>query len=94
MTVSWLTRLTILALCAALIAVIAITARQLLAVGTFQLSVHGYIALIGGGLLTLAVGGGLMALLFLSARRGHDETVLPPGPDARRRRFDDQPSDE
>lgn len=84
---NWLTRLTISALCIALALVVVIVLRQVLAVGSFQLSVHGYIALIGGALLTLAVGGGLMALLFLSARRGHDDLIVPP--EGRTRRHDD-----
>jgi hypothetical protein len=37
------------------------------------MSVHGWIALSLGTFLSLAVGGGLMALVFYSARRGYDE---------------------
>ena len=37
------------------------------------MSVHGWIALTLGTLLSLAVGGGLMALVFHSARAGYDE---------------------
>lgn len=36
---------------------------------------QGWLALIGGALLTLALGIGLMALMFYSARRGHDEAA-------------------
>ena len=37
------------------------------------MSVHGYIALAAGVILSLLVGGGLMALVFFSARRGYDD---------------------
>jgi hypothetical protein len=37
------------------------------------MSVHGWIALSLGTVVSLAVGGGLMALVFHSARRGYDE---------------------
>lgn len=39
------------------------------------MSIHGWIALSLGTLLSLAVGGGLMALLFYSARRGYDDRI-------------------
>jgi hypothetical protein len=39
------------------------------------MSVHGWIALTIGTLLSLAVGGGLMALVFHSARQGYDDRV-------------------
>jgi hypothetical protein len=42
------------------------------------LSVHGWIALIGGGVLAFALAGGLMWLVFHSARRGYDEAVHTP----------------
>ena len=37
------------------------------------MSIHGWIALTLGTLLSLAVGGGLMALVFHSARKGYDD---------------------
>jgi hypothetical protein len=37
------------------------------------LSVHGWIALAAGVLVSLVLGGGLMALSFYSSRRGYDE---------------------
>lgn len=40
-----------------------------------NISVNGYIALALGGLGTLTVGGGLMALVFFSNRSGHDASV-------------------
>ena len=39
------------------------------------MSVHGWIALILGTLLSLALGGGLMALVFHSARKGYDDRI-------------------
>jgi len=36
------------------------------------MSIHGYIALGAGVIVSLLVGGGLMALVFFSARRGYD----------------------
>ena len=41
--------------------------------GGGAISIHGYIALALGVVLTLGVGGGLMALVFFSARQGYDE---------------------
>ena len=34
---------------------------------------YGYVAMAGGALFSLAVGGGLMALVFYSSRHGYDE---------------------
>jgi hypothetical protein len=42
-------------------------------VGSAEISAAGWAAIFGGALVTLAVGGGLMALVFYSARRGYDE---------------------
>lgn len=39
------------------------------------MSIHGWIALTLGTVLSLAVGGGLMALVFHSARKGYDDRV-------------------
>ncbi|MGE0740486.1 MAG: hypothetical protein AB7O98_04025 [Hyphomonadaceae bacterium] len=39
------------------------------------MSVHGWIALGLGTFLSLAVGGGLMALVFHSARHGYDDRI-------------------
>jgi hypothetical protein len=38
-----------------------------------DISVHGWIAMIAGGVLSLALAGGLMFLTFYSARRGYDD---------------------
>jgi hypothetical protein len=37
-----------------------------------SMSTGGYIAMVFGILATLALGGGLMALVFYSSRKGHD----------------------
>jgi hypothetical protein len=39
------------------------------------MSVHGWIALTAGSVLSLLVGGGLMALVFYSARKGYDDRI-------------------
>lgn len=39
------------------------------------MSIHGWIALTLGTLLSLALGGGLMALVFHSARKGYDDRI-------------------
>jgi hypothetical protein len=38
-----------------------------------EMSVHGYVAMILGVVFSLAVGCGLMALMFYSSRHGYDE---------------------
>jgi hypothetical protein len=45
------------------------------------LSVHGWIALTAGTVLSLALGGGLMALAFHSARKGYDDRIHLDAPD-------------
>jgi len=39
------------------------------------MSIHGWVALFLGTFLSLAVGGGLMALVFYSARKGYDDRI-------------------
>jgi hypothetical protein len=41
--------------------------------GEVQIGMHGWIALGLGAVLTFALGAGLMALMFFSARRGYDD---------------------
>ena len=41
-----------------------------------ELSFHGYLAMALGGFFSLLLGGGLMALLFFSSRKGFDEQVF------------------
>ena len=43
------------------------------AIGGTWISVNGWIALVLGVLVTLAVGVGLMSLVFISNRRGYDD---------------------
>ena len=42
-------------------------------VGAVEIGLHGWIALGLGAVLTFLLGAGLMALMFLSSRRGYDE---------------------
>ena len=44
-------------------------------IGDTQIGVHGYIALGLGVVATLVIGGGLMWLVFYSARRGYDDAA-------------------
>lgn len=41
--------------------------------GGSEIPAYGYVAIIGGVLVSLLVGGGLMALAFYSARHGYDD---------------------
>jgi hypothetical protein len=41
--------------------------------GDFEMSAHGYIAMTLGIVFSMIVGVGLMALVFISSRRGYDE---------------------
>lgn len=50
-------------------------ARYWAAFGEVQFGAHGVIALVLGVLLSLALGIGLMFLVFYSSRRGHDDEV-------------------
>ena len=43
--------------------------------GDVEMSAHGWTAMIAGILLALFVGVGLMALVFISNRRGYDDDV-------------------
>jgi F0F1-type ATP synthase assembly protein I len=48
------------------------------------MSIHGWVALGLGTFLSLALGGGLMALTFYSARKGYDDRIevdVPPDQD-------------
>jgi hypothetical protein len=42
-------------------------------IGEVEIGWHGWVALGLGAVLTFALGAGLMALMFLSSRRGYDE---------------------
>ena len=41
--------------------------------GDVQIGIHGLIALVLGAVVSLLLGGGLMALIFYSHRHGHDD---------------------
>ena len=41
---------------------------------------YGYLAIIGGALMSILVGGGLMALIFYSSRHGYDDLSGGDGP--------------
>lgn len=43
--------------------------------GDTQIGAHGWVALTLGVILTIGVGGGLMALVFFSSRHGYDEAA-------------------
>jgi len=48
-------------------------------IGGDAIPLYGYVAIAGGVLFSLLVGGGLMALVFYSSRHGYDD--LDGGPD-------------
>ncbi|WP_448206625.1 hypothetical protein [Azospirillum sp. sgz302134] len=75
---SWL-RL-FLILCPVLVAVVLIGAWAAYGFDTFGLSLQGLLAMIAGAVLTSAMAIGLMALVFLSNRSGHDEEANRPDP--------------
>ena len=54
-------------------AVFAIVADMWAAIGDVDISAGGWVAMVLGVLCTLALGIGLMALVFFSSRRGYDE---------------------
>ena len=64
---------------AAVALVIAIAAGLWAQAGDARISAAGWVAMALGILITLALGVGLMALVFISSRRGYDE----PGADPR-----------
>tara|TARA_R110002096_G_scaffold163918_1_gene331487 strand:+ start:1062 stop:1283 length:222 start_codon:yes stop_codon:yes gene_type:complete len=69
------TLLTFVVLGALLIAALAVGIYVWQSIGATEISIWGWIAMIAGSLVTLGVGGGLMALVFHSARRGYDDDV-------------------
>lgn len=46
-----------------------------------EIGVFGWVVIGIGAVLAIALGGGLMALSFFSARRGYDDRVSPPDTD-------------
>ncbi len=75
---SWL-RL-FLVVCPVLVVAALMGAWAALGFDRFGLSLHGLLAMILGAVLTSAVAIGLMALVFLSNRSGHDDDVGRPDP--------------
>jgi hypothetical protein len=55
------------------VAVLLVGANLWAKAGDVEISLAGWIALVLGGLVALALGIGLMALVFISSRRGYDE---------------------
>lgn len=53
--------------------------------GESEMSVHGWIAMGIGVVVTLVLGGGLMALVFFSSRRGYDDAAWSEDRDGRGR---------
>jgi hypothetical protein len=69
-------RSNLIAVVAAAIAVavvLAIVAGMWAAIGDAEISAAGWVAMALGALVTLALGVGLMALVFISSRRAYDE---------------------
>jgi hypothetical protein len=55
------------------IAMSAVVVQRWVGIGDAQISTGGWAALVLGVLFTLALGVGLMALMFFSSRRGYDD---------------------
>jgi hypothetical protein len=65
--------LIIVALFALLVAAVWFAGAAWERLGGDPIPVYGYVAIAGGALLSLLVGGGLMALVFYSSRHGYDD---------------------
>jgi hypothetical protein len=55
------------------VAISAVAVQRWVGIGDAQISAGGWVALVLGVLVTLALGVGLMALMFFSSRRGYDD---------------------
>lgn len=86
----------IAALGALLAAALATAAHLWWRMAHVEMGFHGMVALILGALLSLLLGGGLMALAFYSSRHGHDEAAgeIPDLRQARRRDRDADDEDD
>lgn len=62
-----------LALILAMVVTIGLAAYAWIQIGSVEMSWVGIAAMIGGAVVTLALGMGLMALSFYSSRKGHDD---------------------
>lgn len=69
------TALTVFILGGVLVATVLVVIRIMAGLSDVTLSGHGIAALILGVVFTLAIGGGLMFLVFFSSRRGHDDSA-------------------
>ncbi len=56
-----------------LVAAVVIAVISWVSIGDVDISLFGIVTMIVGSVLTLALGGGLMALVFYSNRSGHDD---------------------
>ena len=65
----------ILSLGGMLVAAIVVSLRMWIDLGDVGISAHGFIALALGTILSLALGMGLMYLVFYSSRHGHDDDI-------------------
>lgn len=65
--------LVVIAFLAALGGAVAYFVTAWSSIGGAHISAIGWLAIVGGAIATLAVGGGLMALVFYSARQGYDD---------------------
>jgi cation transporter-like permease len=63
---------------AVLAGVLAVVAEMWTGIGNSGISTAGWVAMTLGVLFTLVLGVGLMALVFISSRRGYDEPDRPP----------------
>jgi hypothetical protein len=59
----------------AVLAVVVVTAELWSSIGDSEISLAGELAMIFGVVVALALGIGLMLLVFLSSRRGYDEAA-------------------
>jgi ABC-type multidrug transport system permease subunit len=71
-TVTWIA---VALAAAAVLAVVVVIAEFLSGLGDSEISFAGWLAMGFGVVVTLALGIGLMALVFISSRRGYDEAA-------------------
>jgi hypothetical protein len=65
------------------LSMLAVAVYLWVSLGDIDVSPAGYLAVVGGGLATLGLGVGLMALVFYSNRHGFDERAGAPPMDRR-----------
>ena len=56
-----------------LLVVVALSAYAWIQIGSVEMTWIGVLAMVGGVVATLGLGGGLMALVFYSSRHGYDD---------------------